>query len=170
MPSAHQQDPHCAVLIMGVSGAGKTTIGKALAEALGVTFLDADDFHPPENRRKMAAGIPLDDADRAPWLAAIAQRIHNGDALILACSALKANYRATLRAARPDLRIIFLTASREVLLHRLNNRRNHFMPASLLESQLSTLEPPKDCLMIDASHSLADILQDIKKHLQIAPN
>ena len=150
---------------MGVSGAGKTTIGQALAAALNATFLDADDFHPPENRRKMASGIPLDDTDRAPWLSAISQRLSKSDSLVLACSALKENYRTTLRAARPDLRIIFLRVSREILLHRLANRPNHFMPASLLDSQLTTLEPPKDSLLIDATRPLPDILNDIKNHL-----
>lgn len=168
MPSAHQQDTPCAILIMGVSGAGKTTIGIALAKALGATFLDADDFHPPENRRKMSSGIPLDDTDRAPWLAAICQRINSGESIVLACSALKEIYRHTLRAARPDLRIIFLTASGEILLHRLANRSNHFMPASLLDSQLSTLEPPIDCITIDATLPLPDILNDIKNHLKNA--
>lgn len=132
------------IVVMGVSGCGKTTIGIRLAARLGVPFVDGDELHPAANVAKMAAGHPLDDADRWPWLArvggALATAGDNG--LVIACSALKRSYRDAIRAAAPSTRFLLLDAPRAVLLQRLQARRGHFMPASLLDSQLATLERP----------------------------
>lgn len=149
------------VLVSGVSGAGKTTLSRALAAALGWRFADADDFHPPANIAKMRAGLPLDDTDRAPWLRAlraeIDQHLAQGAPLVLACSALKQAYRATLLGGDRvggdpgRVRLVFLAASRELLAARLATRAGHYMPPSLLDSQLATLEPPTDALHVDAA-------------------
>jgi gluconokinase len=133
-------------VIMGVSGSGKTTIGRALARRLGWSFQEGDALHPPENIAKMKAGHPLDDGDRAPWLAAIAARIDawraRGDAGIITCSALKRRYRDIIIGNRPDVRLVYLEGSRALIGERLAARRGHFMPASLLDSQFAALEPP----------------------------
>jgi len=131
---------------MGVSGAGKSTVGAAFAHALGVDYVEGDKYHPPENVERMAAGIPLTDADRAGWLRALATRIKTakqaGKGLVVACSALKRSYRDILRAAADDLTFIYLRGSKDLLADRLANRSGHFMPATLLDSQLATLEEP----------------------------
>jgi len=128
------------VVVMGVSGTGKTTVGLALAEALDVPFVEGDDLHPPANRAKMAAGIPLTDDDRAPWLERIAAELDRP--VVVACSALKRSYRDTLRAAAPDLTLVFLHGEATLLAGRIEGRTGHFMPSSLLQSQLATLEEP----------------------------
>lgn len=129
------------VVVMGVSGSGKSTVGAALAEALGIPFVDGDSLHPSANVAKMAAGIPLDDADRAPWLDAIGELLSRGP-VVVACSALKRAYRDRLRAAAPQLELVFLDGTREVLAERMSARPGHFMPPALLDSQLATLERP----------------------------
>jgi len=133
-------------VVMGITGSGKSTVGEALAHKLGVDFVEGDDYHPPENVRRMASGIPLTDDDRAGWLQALATRLREaGDAgggLVLTCSALKRSYRDVLRTAAPDVQFVFLEGSRGLIAERLAGRRGHFMPASLLDSQLATLEPP----------------------------
>lgn len=133
-------------IVMGVSGCGKTTIGAALARALGVEFVEGDDYHPPENVRRMAAGIPLTDDDRAGWLRALADHIRDardaGTGLVVSCSALKRSYRDLLRAAAPDAEFIFLDGSRSLIADRLTSRRGHYMPVSLLDTQFATLERP----------------------------
>jgi len=135
---------------MGVSGSGKSTVGRMLAERLGATFLDADDFHPPANVAKMRAGVPLDDADRAPWLDALAAELASpARRIVLACSALKTAYRDRLRQAAPDLLTIFLHGDPALIRRRMEARGAHFMPAALLESQLRTLEAPEDALRLD---------------------
>ena len=132
------------VVVMGVSGSGKSTVGERLAARLGVPFADADDFHPPENIRKMSAGTPLDDADRAPWLAAMADwlsaRVRLDEGGVLVCSALKRRYRDRLRRATPALLFLHLDGPEELIARRLRARRGHFMPPSLLRSQFETLE------------------------------
>jgi gluconokinase len=128
---------------MGVSGSGKTTVGAALAATLGLRFVDADDLHPTANVGKMQAGIPLTDDDRWPWLDAVGAVLADGD-VVVACSALRRIYRDRLRTAAPDLALVYLHGSRDLLAERMGHRPGHFMPASLLESQLDTLEPPKD--------------------------
>jgi len=134
------------VLLMGVSGAGKTTIGERLASVLNASFREGDAFHPPANVEKMRRGEPLIDADRLPWLAAIAAAIGAADAAgenaVFACSALKRSYRDILRAASAQLRIVHLSGSERLVRDRLEARRGHFMPPTLLPSQFRTLEPP----------------------------
>ena len=135
---------------MGISGSGKSTVGRMLAERLGATFLDADDFHPPANVAKMRAGVPLDDADRAPWLDALAAELASpAGPIVLACSALKTAYRERLRRAAPDLVTVLLHGDPELIRRRMEERGDHFMPAALMESQLRTLEAPEDALRLD---------------------
>ncbi|WP_330234022.1 gluconokinase [Nocardia sp. NBC_00508] len=128
---------------MGVSGSGKTTVGTRLADALGVEYTEGDDFHPPANIAKMAAGTPLDDADRSPWLDALAAVMaeRSGRGAVVTCSALKRAYRDRLRAAVPDAFFLQLDVPRDELVRRVTHRRGHFLPPSLLDSQLATLEP-----------------------------
>lgn len=132
------------VVVMGVSGAGKSTIGQAIATALGLPFADADDFHPAANIAKMSRGEALNDDDRWPWLAAIGAHLaaHRGRGCVVTCSALKRAYRDALRQAAPDLRLVFLTGDPALVAARQAARQNHFMPASLVASQFATLEPP----------------------------
>ena len=135
--------PRPLIVVMGVSGSGKSTVGGLLAERLGVPYAEADDFHPPENIAKMSAGRPLDDADRAPWLDAIAGWIaERGDrGGVVSCSALRRRYRDRLRAASPRLFFLHLDGPPELIASRLTVRMQHFMPSGLLDSQLEALEP-----------------------------
>jgi carbohydrate kinase (thermoresistant glucokinase family) len=128
------------ILIMGVAGVGKSTVGTELAQQLRTDFVDADAFHSDANRTKMAAGIPLNDADRAPWLDEVGRVLRTSPNLVLACSALKRSYRHLLRMWAPDLFTVHLTASRELLLERLATRDGHIVGPKLLPSQLETLE------------------------------
>ncbi len=135
-----------AVVVMGVSGSGKTTVGKRLAKALGVAFVDGDDLHSPEARAKMSSGQPLDDADRWPWLDRIAAALADSRAprgRVVACSALRRAYRDRLRAgAGEEMRIVYLEANPRLMRERVASRRGHYMPASLVDSQFAALEPP----------------------------
>jgi gluconokinase len=137
----------CALIVMGVSGSGKTTIASRLAARLGWTFEDGDRFHPASNVAKMAAGHPLTDEDRWPWLQAIADEIdavcQRGGHVVIACSALKRTYRDLLVHGRSDVRLIFLNGSQALISERLARRKGHFMPPGLLDSQFKTLELPK---------------------------
>ncbi len=127
---------------MGVSGSGKSTVGARLATELGVPFIDADGLHPEANTQKMAAGHPLTDEDRWPWLALVGLALaQHPTGVVIACSALKRSYRDAIRAAAPGAVFIYLDVSADVLAERLKNRTGHFMPVSLLDSQLATLEP-----------------------------
>ena len=145
------------VVVMGVSGSGKTTIGRLLAQRLECEFIDADDFHPASNVAKMAAGVPLEDADRWPWLERLNQELRRrearGDRAVLACSALKQAYRERLAAGLARLELVYLRASPELLRARLASRTHRYMPASLLESQLATLEPPEHAIEVDAAQT-----------------
>ena len=134
------------LIVMGVSGAGKSTVGKALAARLGWPFQEGDDLHPPANIAKMSAGIPLTDEDRTPWLAAVGAwidgRIADGGGGVITCSALKAPYRRTLTQGRPAARLVYLEGSKTLIAKRVSARTDHFMPASLVDSQFAALEPP----------------------------
>jgi gluconokinase len=147
------------IVVMGVSGSGKSTVGAALAQRLGVPFADADDFHPPANIAKMTAGIPLDDDDRFPWLDAIggwlAERCRTGG--VMSCSALKRTYRDQLRRHCPETEFLHLSGSPEVIAARQASRPGHFMPASLMASQFATLEP----LELDERGVTIDVDHDI---------
>ena len=145
------QDNHAILMsaiyvVMGVSGCGKSTVGVQLAASLGVRFLEGDSLHPPRNVARMAAGFALSDEDREGWLQALAERIRQariaGEGLVLSCSALKRSYRDILREGAPDLRFVYLYGDHELLTARMAARTGHYMPLSLLASQLSTLEAP----------------------------
>jgi gluconokinase len=161
-------DPDSAqrrIVVMGVSGCGKSTVGLQLAAALGVEFVEGDAFHPPENVARMAAGIALTDADREGWLAALAQQLEHAvrarRGLVLSCSALKRSYRDVLRRAAPGLRFVHLSGSRELLAQRVAARSHRYMPASLLDSQLATLEAPgadENALRVDAGRTPEEIV------------
>lgn len=133
------------VVVFGVTGTGKTTTARLLAARLGVPCADADDLHSPANIAKMTAGIPLDDADREPWLTSVGRWLHErdsrGEGGVIACSALKRRYRDLLRSAAPETVFLLLIADRDVLVERVSRRRDHYMPVSLIDSQLATLEP-----------------------------
>ncbi|WP_030609550.1 gluconokinase [Streptomyces sclerotialus] len=137
--------PH-VIVVMGVAGTGKTTIGPLVAEALDVPYAEGDDFHPPANIEKMTAGTPLDDADREPWLDAIGAWAHDraGKGGVVSSSALKRVYRDRLRAAAPGIVFLHLTGSRELIAGRMAERKGHFMPTALLDSQFATLQPLAD--------------------------
>jgi len=154
------------VLLMGVAGSGKTTIGRQLADELGWRFADADEFHPPANVAKMSAGIPLDDADRAPWLAAIRlyidARLAKGENAVVTCSALREKHRAVLLSDAPQVKLVYLRGTREVLWSRISGRQGHFMKPAMLDSQLATLEEPADAISIDIAQSPAQIIAGIR--------
>lgn len=150
------------VVVMGVSGSGKTTLGQLLAARLGCAFIDADDHHPAENVAKMAAGVPLDDADRWPWLdslnALLRAQAHD---VVLACSALKQSYRARLCEGIAGCRLVYLKGSIEQIRARLAERQHRYMPVSLLESQFAALEPPTDAITMEVSEPPARCLETI---------
>ena len=149
------------VVVMGVSGCGKTTIGKLLASRLGCAFLDADEFHPPENVAKMAAGTPLTDDDRKPWLQALNGKLREQQNAVLACSALKESYRQLLSKGLDDCRFVHLHGEIELIRARLAERQHRYMPASLLESQFATLEPPASALAVDIAQPPARCVEAI---------
>jgi gluconokinase len=157
-------DQQPALVVMGVSGSGKSTVGAALAQRLRVPFADADDFHPAANVAKMTAGHALDDEDRHPWLEAIGEWLsEHRDGAVVSCSALKRAYRDQLRGHLPTTRFVHLDGSREVIARRQASRPGHFMPASLLDSQFATLEPlepDEEGVVIDVDQSVDDIVQE----------
>ena len=139
------------LVVMGVSGSGKSTIGGLLAKHLGWKFLDADEYHPPENVGKMRAGIPLEDQDRWPWLDRLNALLKREENAVLACSALKESYRVRLASGLSDCRIVYLKGSIDLIRTRLAQRQHRYMPASLLESQFQTLEPPAQAIEVDVA-------------------
>lgn len=157
---------------MGVSGCGKTTVARLFAEKTGAAFYEGDDFHPPENVAKMRAGIPLTDADRAVWLAAlrkiISESVAAGTFTALTCSALKAKYREQLQAGDPRVQFVHLAGSREVIAARLKRRGGHFMPPALLDSQFAILEPPADARTFSAEKFPEEIVAELLHDLAIA--
>ena len=160
---------HTIVFIMGVSGVGKTTIGKLLAEALALPFIDADDYHPANNKIKMQQGIALTDEDRLPWLQSLngiakVEAQHAGG--VIACSALKEKYRTILSEGLHKSIWVYLHAQPEIIKKRVSARKDHFMPASLLPSQFAALEEPKVAIRIDSRLPPAAIVLEILKHLK----
>ena len=158
------------VLIMGVEGSGKTSVGQLLAQLLGWMFVDADDFHSASNKEKMSRGVPLDDADRGPWLCAIhdfvVDQTRKGRNVVLACSALKQSYRQQLQQGM-EMKIVFLKGSFELFYSRLQKRQAHFARETLLASQFASLEEPTGAVTIDASLAESEIVKQIKSTLQL---
>jgi len=158
------------VIVMGVAGSGKTTVGELLAQHLGWNLHDADAFHPPENIAKMTNGIPLNDSDRVPWLAAlhdlISTSLKEGRPAVLACSALKESYRQTLLEGNEGVQIVYLKGSYDLLWSRLSLRKDHYMKPQMLQSQFETLEEPANALTVDVSLPVNEIVQVILKQLQ----
>lgn len=159
----------CFVVLMGVAGSGKTTVGQALAQRLGWDFYDADGFHPIENITKMASGIPLDDADRAPWLASlhalISASLKADRPAVLACSALKESYRQKLFEGHEDVLVVYLKGSYSLIWSRISARQGHYMKPEMLRSQFDVLEEPTGVLTVDISMPVEEIVQEIVDHL-----
>jgi gluconokinase len=153
------------VVVMGVSGVGKTTIGEALAGELGWRYVDADDYHPAANVAKMAAGTPLQDADRWPWLDRLNLLLREQKDAVLGCSALKQAYRRRLTEGLEEFRFVYLRGSFELLSQRAGGRKHRFMPASLLKSQFETLEPPADAIEIDVAQPVEGCVAQIRSQL-----
>ena len=155
------------IILTGVSGSGKTTVGQALAQALACLFYDGDAFHSPENVAKMAAGVPLTDADRAPWLnrlqRLIADLLQRGETAVVACSALKRNYRKQLRQNSDHVLLVYLQASPELIEHRLQERSGHYMKANMIASQFAALEEPdpQEAILVDAAQLVTAIVAQI---------
>jgi gluconokinase len=166
----------CALIVMGVSGSGKSTIAEKLAERLNWTFEDGDRFHPASNVAKMSAGHPLTDEDRWPWLRAIAAEIDRvcstSEHAVIACSALKRSYRDILVHGRSDVRIVFLQGAQPLIAERMARRKGHFMPPGLLDSQFKTLEPPdtaENPVTVSIDASVDAIVDDIVRQLRLNP-
>jgi gluconokinase len=152
------------IVVMGVSGSGKTTIGLRLADTLALPFIDADDLHPPVNKAKMRRGAPLTDEDRWPWLDAVGHSLAETAPCVVACSALRRAYRDRLRRAAPHILFIYLAGSEQIIAHRLSDRQHEYMPPTLLDSQLSILEIPEP----DESAIAIDIAQEPRRIVQAA--
>jgi gluconokinase len=160
------------IVLMGVSGSGKTTVGKVLAHQLGWTFLDADDYHPAANVEKMHRGVPLTDDDRRPWLQALRQLVDEardrGENIVLACSALKHAYQEYLQRDAPEsVHYVYLRGSEELIRRRLAGRRGHFMNPALLHSQFETLEPPGDAIQVDITPGPEVIAAEVRRRLGV---
>jgi gluconokinase len=167
----------CALIVMGVSGSGKSTIAERLAQRLNWTFEDGDRFHPASNVAKMSAGHPLTDEDRWPWLQAIANEIDRvctaGEHAVIACSALKRSYRDVLVHGRNDVRIVYLNGTQELIANRLAQRKGHFMPPGLLTSQFKTLEPPgadENPVTVSIDASVEQIVDDTVGQMRLSPD
>ena len=158
------------IIVMGVAGSGKTTVGEQLAQHLGWNFYDADAFHPAENIAKMANGTPLSDTDRAPWLAAlnalITASLNENRPAVLACSALKESYRQQLLARKEGIQFVYLKGSYDLIWSRISRRKNHYMKPQMLQSQFKALEEPADALTFDVSLPVAEIVEGIIKQLE----
>ena len=153
------------VLVMGVSGSGKNAIGEPLAQRMGWKFIDGDDYHPPENVRKMAAGIPLQDEDRWPWLDRLNHLLRQETDAVLACSALKEAYRRRLLVGIAQHAIVYLHGSFDLIRRRVEQRKHRYMPASLLRSQFDTLEPPAEAIDVDVSQDVETSVKTIVERL-----
>jgi carbohydrate kinase (thermoresistant glucokinase family) len=164
------------VVVMGVSGSGKTTVAKLLAARLGWQFQEGDELHPPENVEKMKSGTPLTDADRIPWLKRIAEKIDEwrarGESGIVTCSALKRSYRDIIIGDRPEVKLVYLKGSPDLIRQRMARRHGHFMPSSLLDSQFATLEEPspdENAIVVDIGGQPEEITGEIAERLRVAP-
>jgi gluconokinase len=161
-----------AIVLMGVSGCGKTSVGIALAKYLNWPFFDGDDFHPPENIAKMSQGVPLNDKDRHPWLSnlnqLIADHLRNERSLLLACSALKQSYRDQLVDGNPGIVFIHLKGDFDLIYSRMQDRPGHYMKTEMLRSQFEALEEPDDALVIDIGQNLDSITEEIITHLHLS--
>ena len=157
-------------IVMGVSGCGKTSVGKALADSLGWDFYDADDFHPPENVVKMASGIPLDDSDRAPWLASLHELISSSLKAdrpgVLACSALKERYRQQLMDGNNGVQIVYLKGSYDLIWSRMSARKDHYMKPHMLQSQFEALEEPSNAVTVEISCPVDEILTRVLEQMK----
>jgi gluconokinase len=158
------------VILMGVTGAGKTTVGRALSESLQWRFADGDDYHSAENIAKMHAGIPLSDRDRIPWLASLREAIKSwlaaGENVVLACSALKSSYRRVLLTS-PEVKLVYLRASRDLIAARLAARQDHYMNPRLIDSQFATLEVPAEAVTVDAALPADQAVLKIRQALAV---
>ncbi|MCW5873255.1 MAG: gluconokinase [Anaerolineales bacterium] len=154
-----------SIVVMGVSGAGKTRVGRALAAALNVPFLEGDEFHSAENIAKMQSGQPLTDEDRRPWLAVLnttlRQHAASGQRVVLACSALKQDYRKQLGQGGVPLHFVYLKGTPELIARRVQGRKRHFMPASLVDSQFGVLEEPDEAIVVDAGQTVGRIVSAV---------
>jgi gluconokinase len=175
--SAKASETPCALIVMGVSGSGKSTIAEQLAQRLGWTYEDGDRFHPASNVAKMSAGHPLTDEDRWPWLQAIADEIDRvckaGEHAVIACSALKRSYRDVLVHGRRDVRIVYLDGTQNLIASRLAARKGHFMPPGLLISQFKTLEPPgadENPVIVSIDASVEEIVDDTVSQMGLTPD
>lgn len=159
------------IIVMGVAGSGKTTVGELLAEAIGCHFYDGDDFHPPENVEKMAQGFSLHDADRRPWLASlrnlIEKHVQKECHAVIACSALKESYREQLGQGIQGVEFVYLNGSYDTIWARMKRRKNHFMKSELLQSQFDTLEVPVNVLQVDVQNEPPEVVNQIVKALKI---
>lgn len=174
MVSANDAGKPAVIVVMGVASSGKTSLGERLAQKLGWPFRDADSFHPPANVAKMSGGIPLTDEDRKPWLAAIAAWIDElratGGNGIVTCSALKKAYRDVIVGNRPDVALVYLKGSRELIGERMAARQHHFMPPALLDSQFATLEEPgadENPLVVQVEASKDAIVEQVVRELRL---
>ena len=156
-------------IVMGVSGSGKTTVGKQLAARLKLPFHDADDFHPPSNVEKMSSGQPLNDEDRKPWLLTLANNIQDWNSkkgAVLACSSLKQSYRDLLKSKSSDVHFIYLKGSKKVIINRMKKREGHYMPPELLDSQFEALEDPAKAVVVPIHQSPKEIVNEILKSMK----
>jgi gluconokinase len=158
-----------AIILMGVSGCGKTAVGERLSQVLGWAFFDGDDFHPTDNIAKMSRGLPLNDDDRVPWLAnlhdLIADHLETGRSMILACSALKEKYRDQLKEGNPGTLVVYLKGDFDLIFNRMSYRRDHYMKAEMLRSQFDALEEPADAITVDIDKPLEEIVEEISIYI-----
>lgn len=158
------------IVVMGVTGCGKTTVGIALAEKLGIEFIDSDALHSESNKKKMSSGTPLNDSDRQPWLKAVSNTLQSHENIVVACSALKKSYRSTILEGAPSTKFIHLSGSQELIFARLSERSHEFMPIELLDSQFETLEPldPSESgIVVSILKSVNEILEEIQSQVSL---
>lgn len=171
MPESSPRSRALVIVLMGVAGCGKTTVGTLLASQLGWIFRDGDAFHPPANIAKMAAGTPLNDADRAPWLASIRhfieQQLAAGQSAVVACSALREEYRRVLSEGLPQVKLVHLSGNYDLILSRMGARQGHYMRPEMLTSQFATLEAPRDTLTVDIAQPPEAIVAEIRTSLSV---